>query len=295
MNPQWQWRHIWIYVAMLAVFMSLGTGLIVASGKLFGANGLYPRMLMWSPAMAAVATALISRHSIADFGWRWGEWRWQIQAWLVPLFYAGISYTLIWMAGWGGFPNQEFITKTAESVSLPISANAATALYVLMMGTLGAVAFQAALGEEIGWRGFLVPALYETTKGNFTATALISGTIWGLWHAPIIFLSTYNNPGVPRSYSFACFFMMIIASATIDAWYRLRSGSLWTAVFLHQSHNLWVQQIFTPLTVNTGKTNYFIDEFGIVLPLVMALFAIYFWRRRGELSSVHTREAAVAR
>jgi hypothetical protein len=42
--------------------------------------------------------------------------------------------------------------------------------------------------------------------------------------------------------------------------------------------------IFTRLTVNTRKTQYFIDEFGIVVPVVMFAFAIYFWRRRGELT-----------
>jgi hypothetical protein len=46
----------------------------------------------------------------------------------------------------------------------------------------------------------------------------------------------------------------------------------------------YVQGIFTPLTRDTGKTAWYIDEFGIVLPLVTLCFAIYFWTRRGELS-----------
>ena len=50
----------------------------------------------------------------------------------------------------------------------------------------------------------------------------------------------------------------------------LRSGSLWTATFLHASHNLFIQAIFTPLTGNTRPTPDAIDEFGFVLPLVIA-------------------------
>jgi hypothetical protein len=42
------------------------------------------------------------------------------------------------------------------------------------------------------------------------------------------------------------------------------------------------RQIFTPVTGNTGKTAWYIDEFGAVLPVVMIFFAIYFWRRRKE-------------
>jgi hypothetical protein len=64
---------------------------------------------------------------------------------------------------------------------------------------------------------------------------------------------------------------------------RLKSGSLWTGAMLHASHNLFVQAIFTPLTRNTGKTAWYIDEFGAILPAVMLVFAIYFWRRRNEL------------
>jgi uncharacterized protein len=106
-------------------------------------------------------------------------------------------------------------------------------------------------------------------------------------------------PGVPRGYIFGCFVILNVGGAAIVDWFRLRSGSLWTGVLLHNSHNIFVQAIFTPLTVNTGKTQYFLDEFGIVLPLVMLALGVYFWTRRGELtrfsdSEVKPHEAAHA-
>jgi len=69
----------------------------------------------------------------------------------------------------------------------------------------------------------------------------------------------------------------------VFAWMRLKSGSLWTGAILHGSHNLYIQAIFTPLTRNTGKTAWYIDEFGAMLPLVTIAFAFYFWSRRREL------------
>jgi len=83
-----------------------------------------------------------------------------------------------------------------------------------------------------------------------------------------------------------CFTVMVLAISVVFAWMRLRSGSLWTGALLHASHNLYVQAIFTPLTRNTGKTNWFIDEFGAVLPAVAVGFAIYFWTRRSELKQI---------
>ena len=84
----------------------------------------------------------------------------------------------------------------------------------------------------------------------------------------------------------SCFMVLIISMSFIYTWFRIKSGSLWTAVILHASHNLFIQKIFSPLTEDTGRTAYFIDEFGIVLPIVGIGFAIYYWSRRKELNQV---------
>jgi hypothetical protein len=64
---------------------------------------------------------------------------------------------------------------------------------------------------------------------------------------------------------------------------RLKSRNLWTCTVLHASHNLFIQRFFDPMTADTGRTRYFIGEFGAVLPLVTIGFAFYFWTRRHEL------------
>lgn len=50
-----------------------------------------------------------------------------------------------------------------------------------------------AFGEELGWRGFV---LKEFGPLGFWKTSLVIGTIWGLWHAPIILMG-HNYPGYP--------------------------------------------------------------------------------------------------
>ena len=50
-----------------------------------------------------------------------------------------------------------------------------------------------ALGEELGWRGLLLPELLPLGQRR---AILLSGVIWGFWHAPVI-LQGHNYPSQP--------------------------------------------------------------------------------------------------
>ena len=154
-------------------------------------------------------------------------------------------------------------------------------LYFLVVGTIGVIQNCATtLGEEIGWRGFLVP---ELAKGfSFTATAILSGGIWALWHVPIILFAGYNAG--TGWYGLAVVSANMIGLCFVLTWLRLKSGSLWTGVILHASSNHFIQQFFDPMTAYTGRTKYILGEFGIAFTIAMAVFAAYFWSRRAELT-----------
>ena len=137
-----------------------------------------------------------------------------------------------------------------------------------------------ALGEEVGWRGFLVPELAK--KMSFAKVSLVSGLTWAVWHYPVIVLADYRG-STPVWYSMACFTLMVVAISFAYAWLRLKSGSLWTGMWLHASHNLFVQSYFDRLTVDTGPTGWIIGEFGIGLVIVSVLVAVYYWRKADEL------------
>lgn len=90
-----------------------------------------------------------------------------------------------------------------------------------------------ALGEELGWRGWLVPALQPL---GMPATVIISGVLWGLWHAPLILLG-YNYPTGPRWLAVAAMCGMTTVFGALFAWLRIRSGSVWPAALAHGSLN----------------------------------------------------------
>lgn len=270
------------YLFAVLLFSSFYWFLIIKSGSLGNGRGMYVLGLMWCPALAAFATLKLNGRSFSDLGWGWGKAKYQWASWYVPLLYSAIAYTIVWVAGFGGFGNPDYLAALAKPMNLPGPQWVSTALAFVLICSLGMLrSLTSALGEEIGWRGFLVPELFKNM--SFTSTALVSGIIWSLWHYPILIFGDYNA-GTKTWYALTCFTVLVISMSFVFAWLRLRSGSLWTGAILHASHNLYVQNIFTPLTKDTGKAAWYIDEFGAILPLVALAFAIYFWTRRKELT-----------
>ncbi|MGP4093207.1 lysostaphin resistance A-like protein [Nonomuraea sp. KM90] len=90
-----------------------------------------------------------------------------------------------------------------------------------------------ALGEEWGWRGWLVPRLVATN--GVLAGLLISGFVWGLWHAPLTLLG-YNYPRL-GSWAALAFIGFCVLAGVLLGWLRLRTGSVWPAVVAHASLN----------------------------------------------------------
>ena len=75
---------------------------------------------------------------------------------------------------------------------------------------------------------------------------------------------------------------VVIGISFVFAWLRLASGSVWTGMLLHASHNLFIQGIFDPLTVDTGRTKWIIGEFGIGLAIIAVVMAIVVTRTVSE-------------
>jgi membrane protease YdiL (CAAX protease family) len=250
-------------IALSSIFYFL----IIKSGTIFVADMVYVLAWMWCPGIAALLTSILHKKNLNDFGWGLGKPSYLVLSYLLPLAYSFIAYFIVWSFRLGGFQrnlNLEFFEFFVISATLGIL-----------------VSSLSSLGEEIGWRGFLVPELANIT--TFTKTSFISGVIWSVWHYPLILFADYNA-GTSAWFGLSCFTVMIIGISFPLAWLRLKSGSVWTAVIFHASHNLFIQQIFDPLTKDTGVTKYFIGEFGIVLALISIPLAFIFWKKRSELT-----------
>jgi uncharacterized protein len=264
---------------LLVLLLSLGPWLLVIHvHHLAVGGGLVVGFLMWMPACAAFLTCSLHRIDLATLGWNWRPVRFEVLAYVLPLFYATPVYVACWILIPQSFNFPTFAADTAVSYGFPAWPHAATFLLGLpVLATFGIVrSLASALGEEIGWRGFLLPRL--ASKFGFSAGCLISGCIWAAWHYPLLLLADYNS-GTPKLFALICFTLMVICSAFQLGWLRLKSRSLWPCAMLHASHNLFIQAIFDRMTAPAGKALYITTEFGFGLVLTCAVIAFLLWKR----------------
>jgi membrane protease YdiL (CAAX protease family) len=234
---------------------------------------------MWCPGSAALLVCKYLGRSVGSLGWQWGETRYQVLSYLIPLGYASVTYSIAWVTGLAAVNSKQTAEAFSQYFGLgPMPKLLGIALYFMVVATVGVIQNCATtLGEEIGWRGFLVPELAK--RFSFTGAALLSGLIWTSWHIPLFVFGGYNQ-GTPVGYGLPVVSANIICLSFVMAWLRLKSGSLWTGVILHAASNHFIQQFFDPMTADSAYTKYITGEFGIAVTPVIALLAAYFWTRR---------------
>jgi membrane protease YdiL (CAAX protease family) len=264
---------IFLYLTLTAVFTTPWVVLLLHAQSLDIGRGFVIHTQMWSPALAAFICCAVSRIPLESLGFRWPGMRAIAWGYLLPIAYATTAYVLVWSLKLAPADFAGYLTASQRSLHLGTGAGILNAALIVTFGVLQSGV--SATGEEIGWRGFLVPVL--ACRFNFPSVALISGIIWALWHYPLIVFGTYAS-SAPRWVALLCFTVMIIATGTMAAWLRLKTGSVWPAAVFHACHNAVIQWLFDSMTVETGRAAWFAGEFGIALAVVSALFSIPLFR-----------------
>lgn len=130
-----------------------------------------------------------------------------------------------------------------------------------------------ALGEELGWRGWLLPKLLPL---GIVPAILISGVIWGLWHAPLILLG-YNYGAVPGGLALGAMVGMTIVVGAVFSWLRIRSQSVWPPALAHGAFNAAAG--FSLVFAMAGETVNFLEATilgytGWLVPLLLVIVLV---------------------
>ena len=261
-------KKIITYLALTLAISSISYYVMISTGSAQSVALSW----MWSPGIAAILTQLLFRDRLGEFGWRPGPLRYLLLGYAAPWIYGLLIYTVVWVTGLGGFQARPFVLL---GIPMPFVVSLAVMCLLGLFPACGS-----ALGEEIGSRGLLVPELAKIT--TFTRTALLTGIIWAVWHCPGVIFADYHRPA-PRPFDLLSITISVFGMSLFTAWLRLKTASIWPAVLWHGNHNLLIQSILLRMTVDTGVTGYFVDDFGIGVLLSSLVMGYVFWSKRSDL------------
>jgi membrane protease YdiL (CAAX protease family) len=104
-------------------------------------------------------------------------------------------------------------------------------VWIVLVSFLHTFLLGGPLGEEIGWRGFLLPVLLR--RNGALAASFVLAVVWALWHLPVDLYAGFlvKGPG-----AFVARLVWTLPMTILFTWIFLNAkGSLLVAVFLHAS------------------------------------------------------------
>ncbi len=130
---------------------------------------------------------------------------------------------------------RRLLESTLRGQPLPLPLPLMVVILIVQAFTLGTlISSAAALGEEIGWRGYLTPLLVDRLGAPLATLSV--GVIWGAWHAPLLLLG-YNYPTLPGWQSIVWMSMLCTILSAVLGWGSLRTGSVIPAALGHGALN----------------------------------------------------------
>lgn len=143
------------------------------------------------------------------------------------------------------------------------------------------ITIMSCLGEEVGWRGYLLPGLLPL--GVWPAM-LLTGCLHGLWHFPVILLTPYYHAAGSPWIVLPEFLVVLTLAGVLYGYLRLSTNSLWPPILLHASVNLSLA-FFAERTVtdDPAQLEYWAAESGVLTIVAMLLVVAWIgWRWRPE-------------
>ena len=263
-------------IAAVFVFLAVGFAwiywLLISLSKKgalpFSMQDTVPGMILkailsdFGPALAAIIVAAFYQGS-AGLKQLWlTVARWRVSWWLYVLASLGpmIAASLVVSIG--------VMTGSLKRNPEPIS----IAHFVLVFFAMAVL--DGPLGEEVGWRGLLLPQLLR--KMRPIPASLAVGCVWWLWHVPLYLA----NGRISTTGDWINFLMDTLALSTIFTWFFLRSGcSTLLTIILHNASNYSIYLLLITLWHRAGSSGIPHYAHSVLVLILGALAAISLARR----------------
>lgn len=269
----------------ILLFLAMTFGATIAASIILWSNGISlaePSIVgqlaiagaMFFPGISSLIVRRLKGEGLEDAGLKWGPRRLYLQAYLliIAIFIAAYGLTALFLArpdfSLSAFGHRYGIAQPSSPGAVLLAVAIATITIAPVINSIPA------FGEELGWRGYLLPRLLPLGK---TRALAISGIIWGLWHMPFVILLGFHYP--EHRLVGALFFTAIVMLLGIYIGHlRLASGSTILAAFAHgmfnsQFYGVW-QLIFPDVDPLIGGITGIMGML-VLLPVVAQILRIY--------------------
>lgn len=219
-------RRLGIFFGILILFVTLFlTVSLIADVSMITLAPVY----MFTPLIAGIIVCLVYSVPLSTVGLTMGRPRWLATAALLPISLIGLTLILSIAV-----PNIGFnpMADPVPGIGFPSGISGIVAVFVLVLMTGATVNAIFAFGEEFGWRGYL---LWELASLGFWKASGVIGTVWGIWHAPVI-IEGYNFPSFPLI-GVAMMTVACLAFSPVYTYLVIRAESLLAAALLHGVFN----------------------------------------------------------
>ncbi len=171
---------------------------------------------------------------------------------------------------------------TASSGMSGLSVSALLSIQVLQVVILGPVInIIPTLGEELGWRGYLLPKLRRFFSDR--AALVVTGVIWGIWHLPVIVMG-HNYGTSYAGYPWLGIIAMVVFCVifgTIEGYIAIKLESVIPAAMIHSVLNAGAG---LPLYLVKGEYNMLLGPAvtGLIGGLPFAVLAVVLFIKAGN-------------
>jgi uncharacterized protein len=161
---------------------------------------LYFAVAMWVPGLVALGIRKVQGVKIQPsvlLVWENNRYLWL--AAVTPFVLVALTTVFNILLTPSVFAIDPFYVNAFNEIGVPENMHLAVLIgQAVINGFLAGITINTffALGEEIGWRGFLQK---ELSHLGLWKSGLLIGFIWGLWHAPLV-IQGYNFPQKPTSW-----------------------------------------------------------------------------------------------
>ncbi|TJW03839.1 MAG: CPBP family intramembrane metalloprotease [Mesorhizobium sp.] len=190
---------------------------------------------------------------------------------MVPTLVLGGTYAVTWVSG-------------LAEIHAPVTNGLLKFFLVALLGLAFSTFF--AMGEEIGWRGYMLPRL--KTLGVLRAM-LVVGFLQGVWHLPIMLATPWYHSSGSKFIVVPLFLVTLTLAGVLFGYLRFTSGSVWPCAIAHAVYNIAWDTLtgITAASSSPETLEYVAGESGILPILGLSVVAAWIWiaRRTAVISA----------